>query len=62
MDAVFGIRETRFNVGDPGEVESHDKVGDDDVDLGEGADAAFALEGFVAEVGAVGEVEDRVWV
>ena len=62
MGAVFRVCETRLHVRYAGQVEGHDEVGDDDVNLGEGADTAPALEGLVAEIGAIGEIEHRVWV
>jgi len=62
VGAVFGVGEAWFYVRNSGEVKGHDEVGNDDVDLGYGTDAAFSLKGFGAEVGAVGEVEDCIWV
>lgn len=56
--SVADVGEAGFFVGYAREVEGHDDLWDEDVDLGERADAARAQEGLVAEVGAIGEVED----
>ena len=56
--AVGGVGEARLGVGEARQVEGHAQGGHDHVRGGEGPDAAAALEGRGAEVGAVREVED----
>ena len=62
VGAVSGVGEAGFYVRESGKVKGHGEVRDNHIELGYGTDAAFALEGFSAEVGAVGEVEDGIWV
>lgn len=57
-----GVGEAWLCVWDAGQVECHAQLGDDDVQLREGPDFSPPLEGLVAQVGAVGEVKDRLFL